>query len=277
MADGRVLSIGVNQVHSAAYRRRKKILTGAANDATSMHGLARSLGYQSLGLLIDREATMAEVLGRIASAARATAAGDTFLLTFAGHGSQFPELPWNDDGKDESDGSDETWCLFDGELLDDSVRTALNAFPSGSRIVVVLDCCHSGTAATAPIWAAADKDDVRLSGRDTSGRHRSLRPASTGISAAYLRAMRQIAPFGTMHAEGIVFAACRDNQLAEDGDPNGVFTRALLQVWNDGSFTGSYEELRTQIEHLVPSSQTPQLTAMTSGASQLGSWPAFRL
>lgn len=69
-------------------------------------------------------------------------AGDTFMFTFSGHGGQV-----KDSNRDESDGKDE--CIYDAEfnkiLDDDLYKILVEPLPNGVNLVVVLDCCHSGT------------------------------------------------------------------------------------------------------------------------------------
>jgi hypothetical protein len=81
-------------------------------------------------------------------------ADDIFLLTYSGHGGQVP-----DTNGDEPDRKDETWVLYDGELVDDELHELYTQFKSGTRVVVLSDSCHSGTVTramydrTAPIEA----------------------------------------------------------------------------------------------------------------------------
>ena len=46
---------------------------------------------------------------------------------------------------DEADKQDETWCLYDGQLIDDELYFELSRFKAGVRILVLSDSCHSGT------------------------------------------------------------------------------------------------------------------------------------
>jgi metacaspase-1 len=62
------------------------------------------------------------------------------LLTYSGHGGQVP-----DTNNDEVDRVDETWCLYDRQFLDDELYYFLSKFKEGVRILVFIDCCHSGT------------------------------------------------------------------------------------------------------------------------------------
>lgn len=73
--------------------------------------------------------------------------GDRLVFHFSGHGSQNVDR----DG-DESDGVDELLCLHDMDwdddrtyLLDDDLRRFTERVPSGVRLTVILDNCHSGT------------------------------------------------------------------------------------------------------------------------------------
>ena len=46
-----------------------------------------------------------------------------------------------------------------------------------------------------------------------------------------------------LKASRILLSACQDDQHAMGYKDGGVFTVALLKVWNDGKFTGSYGDL----------------------------------
>src|SRR4030065_82189 len=48
-------------------------------------------------------------------------------------------------GDAEDDGLDETWCLYDGEFLDDELFELWTKFQPGVRILAFSDSCHSGT------------------------------------------------------------------------------------------------------------------------------------
>src|SRR6185369_3810224 len=45
----------------------------------------------------------------------------------------------------EDDALDETWCLWDRQLIDDELYCLWSRFKPGVRIVVLSDSCHSGT------------------------------------------------------------------------------------------------------------------------------------
>src|SRR4030095_3708620 len=104
-----------------------------------MADIARSRKF-TVKRLLPRSATRRAVLAGIARAAAALRSGDFFLLTYSGHGGQVP-----DRNHDEPAFKAETWCLYDGELIDDEINRALARFKAGVRVLVLSDSCHSGT------------------------------------------------------------------------------------------------------------------------------------
>jgi hypothetical protein len=114
------------------------VLESAEADAYKMTLIAQGLGYEVQGLL-GPDATVQAVEQAVQSAAAAlTGTGDTFLLSFSGHGVKL------EGGVCEGDGDDEHWCLYDGLIVDDLIRSLLKSFPSQARVYIVADCCYSG-------------------------------------------------------------------------------------------------------------------------------------
>jgi Caspase domain len=140
MAKGLSLHIGLNAVDPKKYSDRPGILTACEADAEDMQALAKKQGFTTV-VRLTKAATRNRVLADLKSAASKLKTGDIFLLSYSGHGGQVPNT-----GNDfEPDGSDETWCLYDGELIDDELFSALAVFAAGVRIFVLSDSCHSGT------------------------------------------------------------------------------------------------------------------------------------
>lgn len=136
----RSLHIGVNQVDPNHYEGWDGKLGGCENDAATMRAIATRDGFTPKTLL-TRNATAANVLAEISSAARDLASGDVFLLTYAGHGGQVPNV--SDDN--EIDQQDETWVLYERMLIDDELEQAFSQFAAGVDILLLSDSCHSGT------------------------------------------------------------------------------------------------------------------------------------
>lgn len=139
-AVARSLHIGVNRVDPARYGGWDGALSGCENDARTMTSIAQAEGFRT-SQLFTANATSANVLAEIAEAARMLTTGGIFLLTYAGHGGQRP----NTGADPEEDQQDETWVLYDRQLLDDELELAFTTFAPGVSIVLLSDSCHSGT------------------------------------------------------------------------------------------------------------------------------------
>ena len=78
-----------------------------------MQDLARGQGFR-VRQLLDAAATSTAVIDGIRAAASQLNAGDVFLLTYSGHGSQVPDV-------EEDDQRSETWVLWDRQLIDNEL------------------------------------------------------------------------------------------------------------------------------------------------------------
>jgi hypothetical protein len=134
------LHIGLNLVNPAGYKGWDGKLNGCEGDAHTYESIATAEGFAT-NRLLTTDATSANVLDFIRRIAASLKSGDMFMLTYAGHGGQKP----NNSPDPEDDGMDETWCLYDRELLDDEINNALADFAPGVNIVLISDSCHSGT------------------------------------------------------------------------------------------------------------------------------------
>ncbi len=138
------LHLGLNGVNPIHYEGWDGKLNGCENDANTMNHIADSQGFES-SQLFTQNATADNVLSAIASVAGRLTAGDAFLLTYAGHGGQVPNV----NGDVEEDQQDETWVLWDRMLIDDELELAFAGFDVGVDIIVFSDSCHSGTVTRA--------------------------------------------------------------------------------------------------------------------------------
>ena len=227
------------------------------------------------------KATRANALAAIRAASSTLKSGDYFFLTYSGHGGQVPDVTG-----EEEDKKDETWCLFDGELIDDELYLELSRFAEGVRVLVLSDSCHSGTVTRAPI-----DPDARPVGRskmmppavamrtyrDHQAFYDKLQKAvaaqaggSLSLDPDAMLARITVSPRLTAiaadcKASVVLISGCQDNQTSMDGDHNGAFTEQLLKVWNHGTFSGNYAQFHARIRARLPGSQSPNL--FTLGAS----------
>jgi hypothetical protein len=240
MASGSALTIGHNSVDPGHYSGWSGNLNACEADAENMANIATSKGF-TVTTLMTKEATRQRVQDEISAAADRLEAGDFFMLSYSGHGGQLPDL--NDE---EVDAQDDTWCLYDGELVDDEVYTLLARFAEGVRVLVFSDSCHSGTMTKLAYYEGTVRGrSVIHSASDGGYRNMPdeiILPTYRNNKDFYDEILRNLQPESREQARAaiLLFSGCQENQLSADGDFNGLFTAQLLRVWREGTFTGDY-------------------------------------
>ncbi len=255
MAKGMSLHLGLNSVDPKHYQGWSGDLVACEADAEDMEALAKKKGFVAKKLL-TKQATRKAALDALSNAAAKLGKGDIFFLTYSGHGGQVPDV-----GGDEPDRKDETWCMFDGELIDDELYAAYGKFKSGVRIFVLSDSCHSGSVTRDMYYRA--QPIARAEG--VAPRYRDMpREVAMRVYRAHRKfyddlqnGVNRSAERADIGASIILISGCQDNQLSSDGDFNGLFTARLLEVWNDGKFDRNYARFHRAIVDLMPPNQTP--------------------
>ena len=284
------LHLGLNSVSAAAYEGWDGPLAACEFDANDMAALARGKGMKAT-VLLTKKATRSALLSNMRSAAKALKTGDLFFLSYSGHGGQVP-----DTNRDEPDRKDETWCLFDGQLIDDELYFELSRFAAGVRVLVLSDSCHSGTVTRArtpptPPPGFRAKLMPEAVGTRVYARHKAMYDKLQADVAAAAKkvfadpdaalaqlavtgpAVQATALVGPFKPSVVLISGCMDNQTSLDGEHNGAFTEKLLQVWNRGAFAGSYTALHARIRAAMPASQSPNLFALGPAAGFLAQTP----
>ncbi|MGQ7856803.1 caspase family protein [Pedobacter sp. WC2501] len=249
MTKGISLHIGLNYVDPIHYSGWDGKLNAAEYDANDMYLIAKSQGIQA-SKLIRAAATRNAVISTIRNAATILTNNDLFVITYSGHGGQVPDV-----NGDEDDSLDETWCLFDGQLIDDELHELWALFQKGVRILVISDSCHSGTITKMAM------NFTQL----VKGFTRKFMPDEIAATTYFnhqefydniLKKIIGIDP-ENIKASVKLISGCQDNQYSYDGPFNGQFTGALKKVWNGGKFSGNYLSFHKQIMNLLPVDQTP--------------------
>ncbi|OGP56158.1 MAG: peptidase C14 [Deltaproteobacteria bacterium RBG_13_52_11] len=258
MAKGRALTIGLNSVDPRHYGGWSGELNACEADAQDMAEIAKSKKF-SVKTLLTKAATRVKLMADISRAARALKPGDIFMLSYSGHGGQVPDI-----NNDEPDAQDETWCLYDGELVDDEIYAHLGKFAQGVRILVFSDSCHSGTVVklayyqgtTAARGSGLSAQQVRYRFMPPDVALRTYRD-NKNFYDKILRDKKIKDSIEAVKASVLLISGCQDNQLSADGDFNGLFTSQLLRVWKNGAFRGDYRRFHKEILRLMPPDQTP--------------------
>lgn len=265
------LTIGLNEVDPNHYRDAdgnpwRGTLAACENDARSM---AQLFSAHDVDLIVDplltAAATCEEVLKQLGALAAAAGPGDLVAISYSGHGGQIEDL----DG-DEDDGLDETWCLFDRQLIDDELARAYSKFQAGVQIVVFSDSCHSGTVARADAKSSSSLPKAKAMADLASVR---TMLANKSVYDAVAKSLVDDTPV-SLAATVVLLSGCRDEELSRDGDPNGAFTGAILTAWEQPAARKSFRALVEAAGKLIPPAyeQHPTYSVYTFGeVSSFGS------
>jgi len=267
--NGFALCVGLNAVNPNFYEGWDGKLNACENDANAMQHYLTSRGFHVTKLL-TAEATCAAVLLKLRDYATLAQPGDTVVFTNSSHGGQVPDYD-----NTEADRMDETICMYDGQIIDDSLEAAWARFKPGVRLVFVSDSCHSGTVARAAFSAHTRYVNTAEGSK--------AMPMATQLEVAaannlYYRVQKEEAQraHSEIAASVLALGACQDNQTALDGTVNGAFTGALLDVLR-GSNTLDYGRTIVAVRRALPPSQTPSYTYAGPRLYDFEHSPAFSI
>lgn len=261
MTTGLSLHIGLNSVDPSHYQDQygrpwSGDLVACEADANDMLAIAETQGFTTTTLLTT-DATVESVLGALDRASKELAAGDILFVTYSGHGGQVRDLH-----DEEEDNVDETWCLYDRQLVDDELYAAWGKFQPGVRILVLSDSCHSGT-----VTRVIEREEELLLRALETGELPRPRSLPLGVIAGTYVAHREAYnaiqdeyPSGEtaeVAASVLLISGCQDAQVSLDGAFNGAFTAALRETWDDGAFVGDYPGFHSAIRGRMPATQEP--------------------
>lgn len=220
-------------------------LFACENDAEILSRISKKNGY-NYEMLLTQDATRHNITSLLDDFADKLEAGDKLLITYSGHGSQIKSSP--NDFEPEPDNMDETWCLYDGQFVDNELAHQFSKFKSGVCILLISDSCHSGTIA-----------------KDFSKGSRFL-PQELLNNAS----CRKVIPISkderTIAASLKTFAGCQDNQLSYEENGQGIFTKNLFDAWEEEeahwevTTTDEYLKLFKKIVKRMPENQSPAYT-----------------
>ena len=251
------IHVGVN--HPAGTFDR---LWKSEETAWKLAELSFQAGYRAIHVLCGPQATREAVGTLLAGTARALRPGHTLFVSFSGHGSRVP-----DDNGDERDCLDETWCLHDGELVDDTLADYWRLMAPGTRALVVADCCFAGGTAREGVlpmaWSRVQAPGAWDGPVYRPGRGGGVRGV---IQTPVQPVLRPPDHDDGIRASVLLLAATSEAQRAREG----VYVRHLLEVWAGGAFRGSFYELHRKVSDRVrheTHGQDPQIRLL--GAADL--------
>lgn len=241
MAKGYALLVGMERVDAKYYAGWEGVLEQPENDAKAMEQIARQLGFETQ-LLLNSKATREAVISSISEIAAQMEPEDLFFLYYSGHGGQVPDL----DG-DEEDEFDETWCLYNGQLIDDELHVLWGDFKENSRVIVISDSCHSGT-----ITKALPMDNCLIS---KSLPEQYVMKTFNENKSFYQKIAEEVQRKGYKEIKASVhlMASSQDSQssYAFADAKLSLFTTAFCKLWNAGNRKVVYEDMLNVIKESI--------------------------
>jgi hypothetical protein len=232
-------------------------LRGCVNDANDWATLLKTrFGFTDVKLLLDAQATKANILASLSNLVTTAQAGDVLVFTNASHGTYIPEK-----GGDEPT-YDEAICPYDVEdgqlIVDDELRELFVKLPAGVSLTVISDSCHSGSVTR----EAVETSDQR--------RNRFLPPAVRGAEALTPTELHRASKKKEKHPESkmkeILLSGCQSNQTSADafidGNFHGAMTYHAIKVIAEANYQITYEELHKRLLPMLADEgydQVPQL------------------
>lgn len=291
----KALCIGIEYVELSRCYPEFPMLTGAYQDTLIFKRLLQDIyGYEDPDIKVLTDApttdsscqpTRDNIIIAMKELVKGARAGDRFVFHYSGHGSQVPAPP---EHTEEVDNHDEVlWPADvqyhpdipdgDGEatvgnyIVDNELHDILvEGLPAGAHLVIVLDCCSSGTGADLQFVSGGSPFTSPIEGRNPFG----SRPRAGSVSVRGFGTRDDAEPTDAFPAtkarsviamqhglQGVVedsgetirsissytapatkvdhlpyvtsWSACRDNQQTLESDSGGVFIQAFTDVLRD--------------------------------------------
>ena len=245
MAIGEALIVGIGHVDAEKYGGWDGALGATERDANAIDELAQAKGFSTTKLL-TADATSEAVRSCILAASERVKAGDIFLFYYSGHGGTVA-----DKSGDEEDQRDETMCLYDRHFFDDELGVLWPEFDAGVRVLVIADCCHSGS-----ITREASNDDLVVKAMDDE----TTSLIDRYDNERYEKIKKELPEKKTIQASVKLLSGCMDTERSYESKSkgHGQLTGALLDLMKADE-VGNYQVVRDAIVAQLNGTQTPQL------------------
>lgn len=220
------LLVGIN------YRGTDNELQGCINDVLNIRQfLIESQGFQynNIVLLTDdteMKPTKDNVVRYLTMGISQMKLNDTFYFHYSGHGAQIA-----DRNGDERDSLDEVLVPIDfnskGFIVDDQLRSLIERVPAGSKMIAVIDACHSETSFDLKyVYDPVTKMKAKRAGIDT------IKKGGIKINAKSPVTKNKF--MKDTVGDVIFLSGCKDYQTSSDvhfaGKNQGALTASFLDI-----------------------------------------------
>ena len=237
-------------------------LRGPVNDVRAMtQYLQKQAGFDlKILALTDQQATKGAIITGFQTHLSQAGPADSVLVYFSGHGAQ--EAADTSIWTTEADGQLECLVCYDGStpntwdflLADKELRYLLAPVcATGAHVVVMADCCHAGdnTRAVDLLALAQPDQDIR--------ERRLTEPAARRPYEGFIfhetilaqQIQQQGLDVALPPGNHIQMAACESEELAEEVNGEGIFTKNMLAVLNAAHGQVSYRDLHNRVRQYM--------------------------
>lgn len=246
------LLVGINRHHPLS--QRVKDLQGCENDVNAMGRLLKS-NYASLDpqvkTLLDQEATRGQVIEAFRNHLTKNGSESTTLFFyFSGHGS-IQAVPSAFQKYGGNYLKEETLICYDSRTKENDEWTGLDladkeiamlvaeAAKTGAHVVVMLDCCHSGSATRSGSNAAKQEEEEGMAVRKISERDAKVALKYAYLDGYYEKMLMESGEVRVPEGKHILLAASERDQYSQENTfvgknggeiRRGVFTYFLEET-----------------------------------------------
>jgi hypothetical protein len=266
----KALIVGINKYPGAP-------LQGCVNDARDVEAmLKQSFGFTNVAVLLDEQATTANIKSGLLSLIKDARPGDVLFFHYSGHGSQI-----RDTSGDEQEELDEIICPVDLDwntklITDDYMKWVFDQVPAGVNVTVLLDCCNSGSALdqdeTYQPLGIGEARDLAMQAEDASRflpPPTYLKPLMEG-KRSKKRSLLTETQARNVNASAMLITGCQSQQTSADAYINGRWqgaaTYSLTSSLRTANYTLDYKTLIERMNDFMVRngySQRPELNGST--------------
>lgn len=251
-------------------------LAGCVNDVEHLHEHLRTSGDPhalAVETLTNAQATRAAVVDAFRRHLGQAREGDVVLFHYSGHGARWSSAPafkpWYPEGRDESLVCIDSRARGGHDLADKELAVLVHEVAArGAHVVVLLDCCHSGSG-------TRGADTLRGLRARVTREVLDPRPLDSYLDGWYAERAARGETLSIPTGRHILLAACERRQLAQETpDGHGVFTATLLDVLRTSPGAISYADLFVRCRAAVrgrADDQTPQFETY----AHFNAWSGF--
>lgn len=268
----KALCVGIND-----YPYEGSDLNGCVNDAKAWAGLLTAhydFPSADVKLLLDSQATRANVIAGLKALLAAAKAGDVLVFTNSSHGTYVADTSGDEPKYDEA------ICPYDcadNLLVDDELRELFSAsLPKDVHLTVISDSCFSGTvtrvAVSEFIPGLKTPDDRRV---------RFLSPALRGqpvLENPWKAMPKAKDKYPETRMKEILLSGCSDKEYSYDalieGTYHGAMTYFALKAITEAKYHITYQQLHARLLFGLDDAGYPQHPQL-EGRTNSKKWQIF--